>query len=377
MPVIHILSFIALLNVSAADLNFTSAPNSPFKVKTGGHSLVVGDVSGDRKPDLLISGGTNLTVLLGDGTGHFNPAPATPIVLPHGAGEMVLGDFNGDGHLDWAGAHHDHYDVIVLLGKGNGQFAPGPGSPFMARAPGKKPHTHALVSGDVNNDGKLDLATANNEDDDVSVLLGDGHGRFAPAEKSPFPVGRSPYPIALADLNNDRNLDIIAPNSGPGRRTVTVLLGDGRGTFHPAPHSPFSTGPGPYFVSVADLNSDHNPDLMTTHDSESTTTLLLGNGDGNFKAAPDSPINLGKPAWGIIVADLDRDGRPELTAAGKNGVAILKDDGGGFKPVPGSPFPSGGKGCWRHALADFNSDGKLDIALGNVETDDISILLAK
>jgi len=78
----------------------------------------------------------------------------------------------------------------------------------------------------VNGDGKLDLVTANNEDDDVLVLLGDGNGGFARAPGSPFPVGRSPYPIGLADVNGDGKLDVFAPNSRPVVRTVTILLGD-------------------------------------------------------------------------------------------------------------------------------------------------------
>jgi hypothetical protein len=366
-----------LTPVRAAELAFAPGPNSPFKVKTGGHSIVVGDVNNDRKPDLFVCGGAKLTVLIGDGRGQFDATTNSPIVLPHGAGEMTMGDFNGDGHLDWAGAHHDHYNVIVLLGKGNGQFQPAPGSPFTARAAGKKPHTHALVSGDVNNDGKLDLVTANNEDDDISVLLGHGDGRFVPAPRSPFPVGRSPYPIALADVDNDRNLDIIAPNSAPGVRTVTVLLGDGQGAFRPAPRSPFPTGGAAFFAAAADVNGDQNADLIITHSGEISATLLLGNGDGNFKPAPSSPVQLGNPAWGIIATDLDRDGKLDLTAAGQNAVAVLKGDGrGGFKPVHGSPFRAG-KGSWRPGLADFNVDGKLDIVVGNVESDDISVLLAK
>jgi hypothetical protein len=376
MFAIYSLALILSIHVRA-EISFTPAPNSPFKIKTGGHNLVAADVNADQKPDLLISGGSNLTVLFGSGGGQFNPAPNTPIALPHGASEMTLGDFNHDGHLDWAGAHHDHYDVIVLLGKGNGQFEPAPGSPFIARAPGKKPHTHALVSGDVNNDGKLDLVTANNEDDDVSVMLGDGSGRFAPSPKSPFPVGHSPYPIALADVDNDRNIDIIAPNSSPGIRTVTVLLSDGRGAFRPAPRSPFPTVGAAFYVCASDVNSDQKTDLIVTHSGESTITLLLGQGDGDFKPAATSPIQLGNQAWGIIAADLDRDEKPDLVAAGLNAVAVLKGDGrGGFKPVAGSPFRAG-KGCWRPVLSDFNSDGKLDIAVGNVESNDISVLLAQ
>jgi hypothetical protein len=300
-----------------------------------------------------------------------------PISLPHGAGEMAVGDFNRDGHLDWAGAHHDFYDVIVLLGEGNGQFIPAPGSPFVARAPGKKPHTHSLVTGDVNRDGAIDLVTANNEDDDVSVLLGDGNGRFAPAPRSPFAVGRSPYPLALGDVNGDQCLDIIAPNSAPGVRTLTVLLGDGRGEFHPALRSPFAISGAAFFASVGDVNGDHKPDLISTHSGDSSATVLLGDGKGDFTSAPSSPIQLGNPAWGIVAADLNKDGNLDLAAAGQNAVAVLVGDGrGGFKPVQDSPFRAG-KGSWRLALADFNTDGKLDIVVGNVESDDISVLLAK
>src|SRR6185503_3786128 len=121
---------------------FQPAPGSPLKLPGGGHAFVNGEVNGDRKPDLLVCAGATLTAMLGDGQGRFAPAVAGAVNLPHGAGEMVVGDFNRDGMLDWAGAHHDHYDVMVALGKGNGGFISASGSPFAARDPGKRPHTH-------------------------------------------------------------------------------------------------------------------------------------------------------------------------------------------------------------------------------------------
>ena len=190
--------------------------------------------------------------------------------------------------------------MVVLLGRGDGTFTPAPGSPFSARDAGKRPHTHALEVGDINRDGKLDLVTANNEDGDVSVLLGDGQGGFKRAPRSPFACGPSPYPVALADVNGDRNLDIVVPNTAPGPSTVTVLLGDGRGDFRAAPQSPFKAGDRAYFVAVADLNGDGKPDIVATHDDASIATILLGDGKGNFAQATNSPPQLGNHAWSIV-----------------------------------------------------------------------------
>jgi hypothetical protein len=365
------------LHGGAADPYFVSAPGSPLKVPGGGHNLVLADLNDDRRPDLLVCGGTNLTLLFGNGHGGFDLTTNHPMTLPHGAGEMVLADFNRDGKLDWAAAHHEYYDVMVMLGKGGGEFTPVPGSPFIAREPGKRPHTHALATADLNRDGKLDLVTANNEDGDLSVLLGDGEGGFTRAPGSPFPCGPRPYPIALADLNLDGKVDVAVPNSGPGIRTITVLFGDGEGGFRPAPQSPFRAVGNVFFVTVADMNGDRKPDLIATHDESSLVTLLLGDGEGGFKPSGTSPLHLENWAWEILPIDLNGDGKLDLAAAGRNAVAVLIGDGrGGFRPVKGSPFRTG-KGSWRLSLADLNSDGKLDIVAGNVESDDISVLLMR
>jgi hypothetical protein len=360
----------------SATPDFAPAPGSPLKIPGGGYNFSLGDVNGDKKPDLIVVNKDGLKVMFGSGTGTFEPAPITAIKLPHGAGEMLLADFNGDGWLDWAGAHHDHYDVIVMLGKGNGVFAPAPGSPFRTRE-GNHPHTHALATGDVNDDGKLDLVTANNSDNDVSVLLGDGKGAFTPAPGSPFPVGPGPYPLALGDVNGDSKLDIVAPNLGLPKGQITVLLGDGQGAFRPAPKSPFPTAERPYYAAIADLNGDGKPDVIASHDDSDLLTVMLGDGTGDFKMANGSPLHLGFRVFQVIAADLDRDGHADLAAAGEKGIAVLLGDGrGSFRRAKGSPFPTG-KGTWRFELLDLNNDGKSDIVAGNVESNDISVLLGK
>lgn len=365
------------LPLFAQSVDYKPAPSSPLNIPGGGHSFVAGDVDKDGHVDLVVAENNKLAVMLGDGKGGFAPAPVKPTPVSGVAGEMLLADFNGDGVLDFAGSHHDRYEVVLLLGRGDGTFTPAPGSPFSARAPGKRPHTHALAADDVNRDGKRDLITANSEDGDISVLLGDGQGGFTRAGGSPFPCGPSPYPVALADVNGDSNLDIVVPNTAPGPTTIAVLLGDGRGAFRAAPRSPFRANDRAYFVAVADLNGDGKPDIVATHDDASIATLHLGDGKGNFVQANNSPLELGNRGWSVVPVDLNRDGKIDLAFGAEHGASVFLGDGrGGFLRAAGSPFRTG-RGTWRIEVMDVNHDGKPDFITNNVESNDISILLAQ
>jgi hypothetical protein len=338
-------------------------------------TLAVGDVNNDGKPDLVIVCAKGpCVVLLGDGTGRFRPAPGGP--LNHGGTELDLGDVNGDGRLDLVLAHHDSYAVAVLLGDGRGGFAPAPGSPFAARD-GQHPHTHGLALVDANGDGRLDVITANNDDDDIAVLLGDGRGGFQRAPGSPFPAGPSPYPFAVGDVNGDGRPDVVVPNSGTKNRTVTVLLGDGRGGFRPAPGSPVATANGPYHTALGDVNGDGRPDVVATHDDSNLASVLLGDGRGGFRPAPGSPFDLGGRAGGIVAMDVNGDGKADLVAAVGTDVRVLLGDGrGSFQAAPGSPYASG-KGTWRLVVADLTGDGKPDVAVTNFEGNSVAILLGR
>jgi len=322
-------------------------------------------------------------VLLGQGDGQFRAARGSTISALDSPGEMVLGDVNGDSSLDLAFASHDSYGVTMLLGNGKGGLAPAPNSPIVMKE-GQHPHTHGLAMGDLNGDGKLDLATVNNADNDVSVTLGDGHGGFTRVPGSPFAVGPSPYPLAIGDVNNDGRLDIAATTTatGPARaqqlassRALTLLLADGRGGFRTS-QVPVRTGQ-PWFVAIGDVNGDRRPDLLATHAERSELTVLLGDGRGGFTETSESPLDFGHAAWHMVLADVNRDSKPDVVAAAGEGVRVMLGDGrGGFKPAPHSPFLTG-KGTWRLAIADVNGDGKIDVVTSNLESDNVGVLLGQ
>lgn len=361
---------------SAQQFSFVPAPGSPIPVAGAPGNVAIGDVNQDGKLDLVVASGRtrSVTVLLGQGEARFRASSSSPVAVPDSPGEMALGDINADRKLDLVLASHDSYGVMLLLGDGHGGFTLASNSPMMMKD-GQRPHTHGLAMGDVSGDGKLDLVTANNEDNDVSVALGDGRGGFARAPGSPFGVGKSPYPFALGDVNTDGHLDIVATSTAPSSRELTLLLGDGQGGFRRNEVALRTIRP--WYVAIGDVNGDNKRDLVTTHSERSSLTVLLGDGKGSFTESPGSPFDLGHAAWRVAIVDINRDAKADVVAAADKGVRVLLGDArGNFKPAPGSPFATG-KGAWRLAVGDLDGDGKHDIATSNLESDNVSVLLAR
>ena len=301
---------------------------------------------------------------------QFKADPGSPFPAGLNPGSLVQGDFNGDGKLDLAIANENGNDVTLLLGNGTGGFTAAAGSPF---AVGLVPQS--LATGDFNGDGKLDLAITNSDVNSVTVLLGNGAGGFTPALGSPFPVGTWPHTVAVADYNGDGKLDLAIANTNSNN--ITILLGNGAGGFTPAAGSPIAVGSKPQSVVTGDFNGDGKPDLAVANFASNNVTVLLGSGTGGFTVASGSPISVGTAPVSMVVGDFNLDNKLDLAVANQNSnnVTVLKGNGsGGFTPVSGSPFATGTVPA-SIVMADFNADGKPDLAIANAGTNNVTVLL--
>lgn len=359
---------------------FAHAPGSPAAFQCGVGNVAVGDFNNDGEPDLaaICEQTRSLVIMIRGGRLAFRETNQIP--LPDAPGNMVVGDVNGDNHLDMAIDSHDSYGVMLLLGDGKGSLTVSPNSPIVMKE-GQHPHTHGLGLADMNGDRKLDLITANNADNDVSIAFGDGRGAFTRAPTT-FAVGPSPYPFALGDVNNDGYPDVMATASatGPQRAqqlrssfALTLLLNDGRGGFRRS-DLPIRTGQ-PWFAAVGDVNGDGKQDAVATHHDQSKLTVMIGDGAGRFSESPGSPFDFGRNAFEVVLADVNRDNRIDVLAAAGEGVRLMFGDGrGNF--TPGPPIAAG-RGVWRLEVTDLNGDGKLDLVSSNLESRNVSILLGQ
>ncbi|NCS46422.1 MAG: VCBS repeat-containing protein, partial [Microcystis aeruginosa BS11-05] len=218
-------------------------------------------------------------------------------------------DFNGDGKSDLAVANYNSNNVSVLLGTGTGSF--GAATNFTV---GTGPIS--VTVGDFNGDGKSDLAVANRNSNNVSVLLGTGTGSFGTATN--FSVGINPRSVTVGDFNGDGKSDLAVANYNSNN--VSVLLGTGTGSFGPATN--FTVGSYPWSVTVGDFNGDGKSDLAVANVNSSTVSVLLGTGTGSFGAATN--FTVGSSPYSVAVGDFNGDGKSDLATANFNSnVSVL------------------------------------------------------
>jgi hypothetical protein len=195
--------------------------------------------------------------------------------------------------------------------------------------------------------------------------------------KTVIPVGRGPGSIAIADVNHDGKLDLIVANTIDG--TLDVLLGDGKGHFSAAAGSPFVCGKNPNDIAVGDLNGDGNLDLVIANTETPYLTILLGDGKGGFAPSPHSPFDTHSypHVHGIAVADFNSDGKLDVVTDswGHDQILMFMGDGQGNLILPGQAFKTGKRPYQRLRSADFNKDGRPDVVTTDLDQNAVTILL--
>ncbi|HEY8751377.1 MAG TPA: FG-GAP-like repeat-containing protein, partial [Tepidisphaeraceae bacterium] len=335
-------------------------------------SVAEADLNGDGKLDVVVNKSViynGVSALLGNGDGTFQPARNIAATI---TSFVTIADVNGDGIPDLATANNGYNNVSVLLGNGDGTFKSQ--RTFAAGA-----NARCLAVADMNGDGKLDLVTCNYTDNTVSVLLGNGDGTFQ--SQRTVSVGSGPYSLALADINGDGKTDVAVANRGVSTTSTSVLLGNGDGTFQA--QQTIALGARQNAVALADLNGDGKLDLVSG--LIGSVGVLLGNGNGTFQAAQTFATGATTGAsLAVAVSDVNEDGKPDLVMAngGNETLGILLGNGDGtFRAAQtfaaGMQVTTVGQFTFSVAVGDANGDGKPDLVSANGEplSSSVSVLL--
>ncbi len=268
---------------------------------------------------------------------------------------VTTGDYNSDGKQDMIVSNGSSDTVSYFAGNGDGTFKDG-----VLISTSYSSGAYSIQSGDFNNDGKLDFASAAFGMAEMIVCLGKGDGTF----QTPiiYSTGQGPQSLALGDFNGDHNIDIVSSNKDID--TISVFLGNGNGTFQNA--VAYSTSTTPRSVTVGDFNSDGRDDIATTATYGDKISLFISNSNGTFQNA--RTVSCGESPYSLISGDFDADGKLDIITddlGGTDKIGILKGNGDGtfaystmLAPYGSFPTPA--------LTGDFNSDGKLDFVATHV-----------
>ncbi len=331
-------------------------------------------------PGFTDAGAESATVAVSDGVNreersfHIHvidagagPAPGAPpfvappmrlntLMTPH---TVAMGDLNGDGRLDLAVANLNSAKVSIFLGKGDGTFGMRADYPTMMM-----PHT--VVIHDLNGDGKPDLTVSNMGSNAIGVLLGNGDGTFQPMQT--FPMPGSPMFCGVADFDGDGIPDVVATDRTNG--SLAVFKGKGDGTLQYLQET--MTGAGAHGLVIGDVNHDGKLDVVVANPGAGTVSVLLGRGDLTFRKLPDFTTSAPHT---VSLGDLNGDGKPDLCVvnydAGTVSICLGAGDGT-FGPPADIPTGAHAHGSF---IADVDGDGLPDLLVANEQANTLSVLM--
>ena len=262
----------------------------------------------------------------------------------------AVADFNRDGWIDYVAINEVSADLRVLLNRADGSGLLGPVL-LPPRAIGQEASPHQAA--DFDNDGYMDMATSNTSSNTVSVVLGNGDGTFDPQQS--IAVGTTPHGIAALDVDGDGDLDLV--NANQSSNNLTLMRNNGAGVFGAATTFE-SGGNAEYALAAGDMDNDGILDLVAGTRNDMQVHVLHGNGDGTFTNV-SSRGGLGY-AWMIQLGDLNNDGRLDVSMANgqqNNGVVMLGNGNGTLQAATSYPFGGSMVGT---DLGDMDGDGDLD-----------------
>ena len=361
--------FSALALFASLSLSMLNAQNACFLPQVtyaSGAAPVgncTGDFNGDGKLDIASANQTGtVSIFLGIGNGTFGAATNFAAgSQPYG---IATADFNGDNKLDLAVANIMSANLSILIGNGTGSFA----------APvnyGTAANAREVAVGYFDNDNIIDLAVVAPISNNVAIFLGIGNGTFNPL--SGYSIGGAfiPEDLVIDDFNSDGKLDVATANSTGNN--CSVLFGDGFGSFNTG--IPYPTGTGSYGISSGDFNSDGKSDLCVSNNGNSNVSVLLNNGNGTFGLATQFGLGVGSAPRNVKVADFNNDGKRDMAISdpGLNKAIVLLGDGAGGFPVQNNFTVSNAVNYL--SLGDFNADGKIDMVVSNQASANNGVLL--
>jgi hypothetical protein len=333
--------------------------------------VAVGDFNNDNHLDLAVanSGTDNIGILMGYGNATF----ANQIIYLTGLGSrpyfVAVGDFNNDKQLDIAVANYGTNSIGILIGRANRTFTSqiifslGPSRPL------------SLAVGDFNNDNRSDIAVVNYGTSNVAILLGLGNGSFRMHRIYYMGFDSIPYSIAVADFNNDKQLDMAIANYGTSN--LVILLADTNETF--VSHL-YSTGKNshPCSVAVGDFNHDNKIDIAIASYGTNNLNIFLGHGNGTFNRMMEQSLGLNSGPTFIAVGDFDNDTELDLVIANSESgnIFLLKGNGNGTFSIAVTHSTGYNSDPCSIAVGDFDHDNKLDVAIANNGSNSILVLNA-
>jgi hypothetical protein len=357
-----LLPFLGLCLFSSMQAQVCFQPHFELTAGSNVTAVTSADVNNDGNPDLICADFSDVMVFLGDGAGNFGTGTTYSVMNPM---MICTGDFNKDGNIDLACPSPGGGSIYIATGNGDGTFntfnSIGNGYPTACTA-------------DFNKDGNPDLAATNNSATS-SVWLGDGTGAFT--GPGSYGVGAGDQWICSADFNGDGNPDLATANQNANN--VSVLMGNGDGTFQTKVNYSLPGGLSPNVIVTADFNGDSKTDLATSNGNSCNMSVLLNSGTGTFTAASYTAVCVGGSLWGLVPADYDSDGKMDIALVQNNNmnsttVEVFLGDGTGA--FTGSPYQFdsdfGPRGI---CGGDFNKDGKPDLATANFSSGTLSVLL--